>query len=231
MTDRKLMQHALEALEWHENAWSAYRYAPAEISQTTITALRERLAQPNAYGYASRLAVAIWEQHYKDVAPQWKPLDDLLGVLTQIDNMTSGLTRLAQPQMQPCAGRNCGSTNPNLHSAECFEDYEKSTGMAQPEQEPVAWMYHGIRHDDTPHERPSLIWKPEYMDVMSAEKGAKATPLYTTPRQWQGLTADEIWACNVAPAGHSVTYHISMANQNVLDFAEAIEAKLKEKNT
>ena len=32
---------------------------------------------------------------------------------------------------QPCAGRNCGSTNPNLHSAECFEDYEKSTGMNQ----------------------------------------------------------------------------------------------------
>lgn len=36
--------------------------------------------------------------------------------------------RLAQPQMQPCAGRNCGSTNPNLHSAECFEDYDKATG-------------------------------------------------------------------------------------------------------
>lgn len=31
--------------------------------------------------------------------------------------------------MKPCAGRNCGSTNPNLHSAECFEDYERSTGM------------------------------------------------------------------------------------------------------
>ena len=29
--------------------------------------------------------------------------------------------------MQPCAGRNCGSTNPNLHSAECFEDYEQRT--------------------------------------------------------------------------------------------------------
>ena len=42
--------------------------------------------------------------------------------------------RLAQPQVQPCAGRNCGSTNPNLHSAECFEDYEKSTGMAQPDR-------------------------------------------------------------------------------------------------
>jgi hypothetical protein len=33
--------------------------------------------------------------------------------------------------MNPCAGRNCGSTNPNLHSAECFEDYEKSTGMSE----------------------------------------------------------------------------------------------------
>ena len=39
--------------------------------------------------------------------------------------------RLAQPEMQPCAGRNCGSTNPNLHSSECFEDYEKATGMNQ----------------------------------------------------------------------------------------------------
>jgi hypothetical protein len=36
-----------------------------------------------------------------------------------------------KPAMQPCAGRNCGSTNPNLHSAECFEDYEKSTGMSE----------------------------------------------------------------------------------------------------
>ena len=49
-------------------------------------------------------------------------------------------------------------------------------------------------------------------------------------RDWQGLTADEIWACNVAPAGHHVESHICVAHQNVLDFAEAIEAKLKEKN-
>jgi hypothetical protein len=53
----------------------------------------------DAYGYAKRLAIAIWEQHYKDVAPQWKPFDDLLGVLTQIDNMTAGLT--IQTQRQP----------------------------------------------------------------------------------------------------------------------------------
>ncbi len=156
-TDRELMQQALEAMDTARPACFADN--TLEAIDNATTALRERLAQPDAYGYASRLAVAIWERHYKDVAPQWKPLDDLMGVLTQIDNMTSGLTRLAQP-----------------------------------EEEPVAWMYHGIRHDDTPHERPSLIWKPEYMDVMSAEKGAKATPLYTAPRQWQGLTRQEFLA-------------------------------------
>jgi hypothetical protein len=53
--------------------------------------------QPDAYGYAKRLALAIWEQHYKAAAPQWKPLDDLIGVLTQIDNMTAGLTSHRQP--------------------------------------------------------------------------------------------------------------------------------------
>ena len=92
--------------------------------------------------------------------------------------------------------------------------------LAQPEQEPVAWMYHGIRHDDTPHERPSLIWKPEYMDVMSAEKGAKATPLYTAPRQWQGLTDEEreqVISANFATG--------------MWQMAKDIEAKLKEKNT
>ncbi len=74
MTDRELIQQALEALRSCSGAphWPAL--------QPIVTALRERLAR----------------------------LDF---------------------EMQPCAGRNCGSTNPNLHSAECFEDYEKSTGM------------------------------------------------------------------------------------------------------
>ena len=47
------------------------------------------------------------------------------------ETITALRERLAQPEMEPCAGRNCGSTNPNLHSAECFEDYEKATGTNQ----------------------------------------------------------------------------------------------------
>lgn len=44
-------------------------------------------------GYATRLATSVWEKYYKDDAPEWKPLPDLMGVLTQIDNMITGLTR------------------------------------------------------------------------------------------------------------------------------------------
>lgn len=121
MTDlRTAAQQALEALE---------RARPLKADYTTLgyfeeakrkhyaamAALRAALAQqvePDAYGYASRLAVALWEKHYKDTAPQWKPLPDLLGVLTQIDNMTAGLIRQPEPAQQ-----------------------------LEPVQEPVAWMY------------------------------------------------------------------------------------------
>ena len=50
-----------------------------------------------------------------------------------------------------------------------------------------------------------------------------------TGREWVGLTADEIWECNKAKSG-SLEFHICYAHQNVLDFADAIEAKLREKN-
>ena len=50
-----------------------------------------------------------------------------------------------------------------------------------------------------------------------------------TEREWVGLTADEIWKCNKAKSG-AVEFHICYEHQNVLDFAESIEEKLKEKN-
>ena len=72
---------------------------------------------------------------------------------------------------------------------------------------------------------------------MAENKNAKTPtddgqPLFTAPpkKQWVGLTADEIWKCNKAKSGSAVEFHICYAHQNVLDFAEAIEAKLKEKN-
>ena len=56
-----------------------------------------------------------------------------------------------------------------------------AAGMAeQPEQEPVAWMYVGLTFNNDMH-GPHLVWKPEHMDAMSAEKGVVASPLYTHP--------------------------------------------------
>jgi hypothetical protein len=50
-----------------------------------------------------------------------------------------------------------------------------------------------------------------------------------TKREWVGLTANEIWKCNKA-SGSAVEFHICVEHQNVLDFAESIEAELREKN-
>ena len=58
------------------------------------------------------------------------------------------------------------------------------------------------------------------------------TKIYTSPpkaAEWVGLTANEIWECNKAKSG-AVEFHICYEHQNLEDFAEAIEAKLKEKN-
>lgn len=39
------------------------------------------------------LAVDLYNQHFREDAPQWQPLPDLRGLISQIDNMTTGLNR------------------------------------------------------------------------------------------------------------------------------------------
>jgi hypothetical protein len=53
--------------------------------------------EQETYAYVKRLAEFIWAKHYKEESPDWTPLPDVLGVLTQIDNMTCGL-ELAKPE-------------------------------------------------------------------------------------------------------------------------------------
>jgi hypothetical protein len=93
------------------------------------------------------------------------------------------------------------------------EGWEEGFKAATREHEPVAWM------------KPSGLVSPY-------KHGSYQIPLYAAPpkKEWVGLTADEIWKCNKAEPGSAVDFHICVAHQNVLDFAEALEAKLKEKN-
>ena len=85
--------------------------------------------------------------------------------------------------------------------------------LAQPEQEPVAWM-------------------DEDGDVLSASvvsgKGLRNIPLYTTPpqRTWVGLTDEERNDCLVDADPCEC-----LADPEAEELMRCIEAKLKEKNT
>jgi hypothetical protein len=85
---------------------------------------------------------------------------------------------------------------------------------AQPEQEPVAWMYVGTH-----------VSKPITTDEVDYEQIANDDewfPVYLQPqRTWVGLTDDEIDYIMAFVSPHC----------DEIDFARAIEAKLKEKNT
>jgi hypothetical protein len=89
------------------------------------------------------------------------------------------------------------------------------TALAQKEQEPVAWMTH--TNDLLPlfhkNRKAALDWQ------------AQPTPLYTHPprREWKGLTEEDME--DLLPL-----YSDPNADAEMLEFARAVEAKLKEKN-
>lgn len=64
----------------------------AQAAEARATAAEGLLAETTMY--AERLAVALGGKHYPEVT-QWRPLSgDLMGLLSQIDNMTCGLARI-----------------------------------------------------------------------------------------------------------------------------------------
>jgi len=58
--------------------------------QQEIESLRSELS--DAKQEASTLAVALHRRHYKEESPQWELLDTVPGIISQIDNMTAGMS-------------------------------------------------------------------------------------------------------------------------------------------
>ncbi len=202
---QEVLKLALEAFKRLKEDFDADQHE-WEIADVAITAIKEALAQPEQEPKCG----AIIEVFGKD----WRLEYMSLPVGKHKLYTQQYIYTAPQPQMHPCAGRNCGSTNPNLHSAECFEDYEKATGMAQPKQEPVAYQ-------DTA--KPDELVSAEDWDNIDPMYQSFYRPLYTTPpqRTWVGLTDEEYIHItdSVYHQGHGlVAYH------------KAIEAKLKQKN-
>ena len=97
--------------------------------------------------------------------------------------------------------------------------------LAQPEPEPVAWMY---QHEDTGLTMCVIVQQVGAGFEKNNPRWKKITPLYTAPpqREWQGLTDEEVFAALVAVDGNT-----KRLAPGFVSFYCAIEAKLKEKNT
>jgi len=71
------------------------------------------------YEHLKDLTVRIWEEFYKEESPEWEPLDDILGLITQIDNMVCGLEKRKRPQRDLLDGK---CKNPSCSICQEIED-------------------------------------------------------------------------------------------------------------
>jgi len=69
---------------------------------------------------AQYLATLLWEKHYKNESPNWKPLDTIEGLLSQINNMTSGMARITPPD--------------SLAVAQALEEWESTFDCNAPQE-------------------------------------------------------------------------------------------------
>jgi hypothetical protein len=98
-----------------------------------------------------------------------------------------------------------------------LEDYCDALEGQLQEQKPVAWMY-------TSKWRGNERFITHFQTDLSTYKAEEVWPLYTTPprREWAGLTREELIEIH-NQKDWDITYG--------WDYEQAIEAKLKEKNT
>jgi hypothetical protein len=170
MTDRELMQQALDAMEFNQARWQG--------KDKAVAALRERLAQP--------------EQE------QWDAIPDAFNEWWDADYDDTG--------------------NPYRKDSPAYWAWSGwKAASKQPAQEPVAWVDPSWMNPET------RTWESESFAPGPINGWS---PLYTAPRQWQGLTDEEInslWDGHVVPV-------FGKNGINPIVFARAIEAKLREKN-
>lgn len=99
-----------------------------------------------------------------------------------------------------------------------------------PAQEPVSWLDEMQSITEQEYHQEPVAWQWLKSGHMRKKIPKTATPehwrpLFTHPHQWQGLTDDEIEEIDDVTLGD---YYVE---KQAIDFARAIEAKLKEKNT
>ena len=135
--------------------------------------------------------------------------DDIDGMYSWTNTITAIKEALAQPE-QFCDA-NC-----------VWTDHHPDCKLAQPQQEPVAWMYQEYRDDDQFGWRDEILFTPPPNDPIYFRN---ITPVYTHPpqRTWVGLTGEEI--------DSYFEDHGWSPSKDYYPVIKDIEAKLKELNT
>ena len=129
----------------------------------------------------------------------------------------------ADKLQEPVVDKGFPWTQKHVATPQVFGAMPSNIPPPQPAQEPIAWMYQCtadnlgsvlLQHRTNLAESGSGLWI--------------ETPLYTAPpqRTWVGLTEDEI---KTIVANYCLT--INNWSLNGLSVAQAVAAKLKEKNT
>jgi hypothetical protein len=78
-----------------------------------------------AYRSALSLATSMWKRHYSRKSPQWKPESDLVGLISQIDNMAAGLGRMADAMCEDLKNWQEALGGPNEYTQQVINDYEQ----------------------------------------------------------------------------------------------------------
>ena len=211
MTDRELMQQALEdicgAKLCEINSMSS-RHEMIRLLDKAITALRERLAQPEP----------DWDWRHPKA-------QSVIGAKARLQIKLRLIEQLVEDP-------NFETTASDMEYWEPLHD-KLQERLAQPEQEPVAWKHKHIEGVAVTH-RPSDIdrhpdrWTPLYKgpspcptcEALARTVMLDQTSHDTQRKPWVGLTDEEMHECWVSPLTPLGMKH-----------ARAIEAKLKEKNT
>jgi hypothetical protein len=99
--------------------------------------------------YAKSLAVSLWRNHYKETAPNWEPFDDLMGLLSQIDNMTCRLVLPAGPQEAAAAEGEARKIWESLPSGKSAKDVIQAYARALSQAERRGYERGITDHDET----------------------------------------------------------------------------------
>jgi len=219
MTKEEALRLALEAMKINNKAWKlladsgdagnweAEEQGYYQLNEQAINAIKEALeTKDEPVGKFAKFTDGIWRE---------------------ITDYSAGIPLYTTPQPQEfvCSTGLCHLTltQTNVGIGERgMEAYEaaKERGwvglsderlMKMPKQEPVLWMM--------PDGKTADKWALQFYG------GQKGKPLYTAPPQstWVGLTENQIDELEKEFIGFSVP--------NIYNFVQAIEAKLKERNT